>query len=244
MKKITTVLALLGLILGIYFPPEAESAARSQGYQTIPETSFRQIFERFLFNQWGKGKSDIVLSRMKVIGDRPVPPGKISYQLYRKGRTKLKGQVRLAAIIKVDGVVRNRVTLSGWVDVFESVLCASRPIKKGEILNEEDIHLVRRNISHLSSKTLTDMSQVVGMRTKHNLKQDTCIKEWMLEKSPLVDKGDMVTILAESGDLRVTVPGLVLEKGYLGGLIRVQNTMSKKEVHARIINHSTVAVDF
>jgi flagella basal body P-ring formation protein FlgA len=66
----------------------------------------------------------------------------------------------------------------------------------------------------------------------------------MLEKSPIVDRGDMVTILAESGDLRVTVPGRVLERGYLGELIRVQNSMSKKKIYARVINNSTVMVDF
>ena len=54
----------------------------------------------------------------------------------------------------------------------------------------------------------------------------------------------MVTILAESGGLRVTAPGKVLEKGYLGELIRVQNAMSKRQIHARVVNNSTVVVDF
>jgi flagella basal body P-ring formation protein FlgA len=54
----------------------------------------------------------------------------------------------------------------------------------------------------------------------------------------------MVTILAESGDLRVTVPGRVLEKGYKGSLIRVQNVMSKKEIYATVVNGATVTVDF
>ncbi|MEE9611432.1 MAG: flagellar basal body P-ring formation chaperone FlgA, partial [Desulfatiglandales bacterium] len=70
------------------------------------------------------------------------------------------------------------------------------------------------------------------------------LKEWMLERPPIVKRGDMVTILAESGVLRVTVPGRVLEKGYLGELVRVQNAMSKRQIHARVINNSTVVVDF
>lgn len=54
----------------------------------------------------------------------------------------------------------------------------------------------------------------------------------------------MVTILAESGDLKVTVTGMVLERGYLGEVIRVQNLMSKRRIYARVINSSTVMVDF
>ena len=79
---------------------------------------------------------------------------------------------------------------------------------------------------------------------KHTIKEDTCLKEWMVEKAPIVNRGDMVTILAESGDLKVTVPGMVLERGYLGEVIRVQNFMSKRRIYARVINSPTVMVDF
>jgi flagella basal body P-ring formation protein FlgA len=50
--------------------------------------------------------------------------------------------------------------------------------------------------------------------------------------------------MAESDDLKVTVPGRVMEKGYLGELVRVQNAMSKKEIYARVINNLTVMVRF
>jgi len=66
----------------------------------------------------------------------------------------------------------------------------------------------------------------------------------MLERSPILKKGDMVTIVAESDDLKVTVPGRVLEKGYLGELIEIQNVMSRKKIYARVVNSSIVIVDF
>ena len=103
---------------------------------------------------------------------------------------------------------------------------------------------VKRNISHLSSKILTDMDAIIGFMAKHNVKKDTSLKEWMFERFPIVDKGDIVTILAESGDLRVTAPGRVLMKGYEGELVKVQNLMSKKEIYAKVVNGSMVTVDF
>ena len=72
----------------------------------------------------------------------------------------------------------------------------------------------------------------------------TFIKEWMVERPPAVNRGDMVTILAESGGLRVTVPGRTLEKGHLGESIRVQNVMSQKKIYARVVNSNIVKVDF
>jgi len=41
------------------------------------------------------------------------------------------------------------------------------------------------------------MSKAVGLMVKHTIKEDTCLKEWMVEKAPIVSRGDMVTILAE-----------------------------------------------
>ena len=66
----------------------------------------------------------------------------------------------------------------------------------------------------------------------------------MLERPPIVERGDMVMILAESGGLRVTVPGKILEKGYRGQLVQVQNTMSRKNIYAKVIDEATVMVDF
>jgi len=249
--KFVHVMVILACFVGLFFPLGAEGvekknirARADNGYQSISDATFRKIFRDYLCQHLGKEKSDIILSKLKVIGKKPVPAGKIHFQLFQKDKRRLAGYVRLVVIISVNGVVKNKVKLSGWVDVFESVVCARRNLKKGEILEEGDFYLARKNISHLSSNILTDTGKAVGCMAKHAIRKDTCIKEWMLEKPLVVKRGDMVTILAESGNLRVTVPGRVLVKGHMGELIRVQNSMSKKVIYARIIDNSTVSVDF
>ena len=132
---------------------------------------------------------------------------------------------------------RPRGKRHSWKKAGEKATCTSCGLKV-------DIRLIRKNVSHLPSRILTDVGKVVGLMVKHSVKEGTCLKEWNLERSPILQKGDMVTILAESGDLRITVPGRVLEKAYSGGFVRVQNSMSKKEIHARVVNHSTVRVSF
>jgi len=80
------------------------------------------------------------------------------------------------------------------------------------------------------------MDKAEGLRAKHNIKADTCLKEWMLEKAPVVEKGDLITIYAESADLKVTAPGRVLMKGCIGEIIKVQNLMSKMNIYATVVN--------
>lgn len=241
------VIFFLALCLSATAKPAAAKdveAARSQNYQSITEDQLREVFTQFLCRRLGKVKSDVVVSKFKVSGNRPVASGKISIQLFQKNSKRLEGYVKLVAVISVDGVARNKVKLSGWADVFESIVCAARNLKRKEIIKADDVYLARRNISHVSANYLTDISEVTGLMAKHSIKADTSIKAWMLEKSPVVDKGDLVTILAESNGLRITVPGRVLMKGFAGELVKVQNLMSKRKIYAKIINPSTVMVDF
>ena len=251
MNKVKHIMLLLSCFLGICLSAEAEpahkkgsSASKSPNYQSIPEANLLKSFNGYLRDRLGKEGSDLIVSRFKVNDNKPVPSGELGLRLYQNEKKSLQGYVRLIAVVSVNGVVKNKVKLSGWVDVFESVVCAYRNLKKGEVIREDDIYLARTNISRQPPNILTDLKKAVGLMAKNSIRADTSIKEWMLGKSPMVNKGDLVTILAESNGLKVTVPGRILETGYEGKLVRVQNTMSNKQITARVENHSTVTVDF
>jgi len=238
-------------ILGLYSTSMGAAISKSdpdnvspQRFQTIPEDKFREIFQKYLYRNLNNQGCDVIISRLRITGNVPVPDGTISFQEYQKGKRRFEGQVSLIVVVKINDVVKNKVKLSGWVDIFQPVVCASRDLKRGERISKEDLYFVKRNISHISSKILTDMNKIIGFMAKHNVKKDSSLKEWMFEKYPIVDKGDIVTIVAESGDIKVTAPGRVMMKGYADELVKVQNLMSKKEIYAKVVNGSTVAVDF
>ena len=238
-------------ILGLYSTSMGAAISKSnpdnvspQRFQTIPEDKFREIFQKYLYRNLNNQGCDVIISRLRITGNVLVPDGTISFQEYQKGKRRFEGQVSLIVVVKINDVVKNKVKLSGWVDIFQPVVCASRDLKRGERISKEDLYFVKRNISHISSKILTDMNKIIGFMAKHNVKKDSSLKEWMFEKYPIVDKGDIVTIVAESGDIKVTAPGRVMMKGYADELVKVQNLMSKKEIYAKVVNGSTVAVDF
>jgi len=249
-KNICNIFIFL-CILGLYSTSMGAAISKSdldnvspQRFQTIPEDKFREIFQKYLYRNLNNQGCDVIISRLRITGNVPVPDGTISFQEYQKGKRRFEGQVSLIVVVKINDVVKNKVKLSGWVDIFQPVVCASRDLKRGERISKEDLYFVKRNISHISSKILTDMNKIIGFMAKHNVKKDSSLKEWMFEKYPIVDKGDIVTIVAESGDIKVTAPGKVMMKGYADELVKVQNLMSKKEIYAKVVNGSTVAVDF
>jgi len=250
MTRLKYSIIIFGCMLCIFLFPVGTTAAKrntkatTSTYQTLPEAQFQKIFSGYVRKQLGRRGSDVSVSGVKVMGNRPVPAGKVTFQLFRKDQRELGGQVGLTALVRVDGIEARKVRISGWVDVFDSVVCVSRNVKRGEILQEDDLYLSRKNISRLPSTTLTEKGKAIGLMVKHQIRAETPLKEWMLVRAPIVKRGDIVTILAESGGIRVSVPGKILEKGYKGQLVRVQNTMSRKKIYAKVINDATVRVDF
>lgn len=258
MKKNRNVMTIIALLFGICLSPWTKAVQANSSVslnkvsqlsaeasdQTIPEERFREVFHEFVCDSLGKDRSDVVLSRFKVSGNKPVRDGRLDFDIFQKSRGAAKGYVRLIAIVSVDGVAKIEVGLAGWVDVFGDVVCTTRRIKKGEIISENEVHLARKNVSRLSARILTDITPTIGLMARRDIKEGTCLKEWMLEKNPLVERGDIVTILADTGGIRVTVPGVILQRGYQGDLVKIRNSMSKKTIYARIINDSTAIVEF
>jgi len=246
----TIILLTCFLVFGFAF--EVKSFDRAEPSKTgnvsgriIPESLFQEAFSGYINSRLEKENIEIIISKFTVTGNKFLPAGEVSLKVFPKEREEqLSGHVRLTAIVSIDNVPRIEVTLSGWIDVFDSVVCTSRRLNKGNIITGDDIYLAKKNISRLHPNILTDMDKAIGLMLKHDVKENDCLKDGMLQKATIVNRGDMVTILAELGDIRVTAPGRILEKGCLGEYIRVQNTVSRKNINARVVNDSTVMVDF
>ncbi len=221
-----------------------ESVMISRTWQSIQDERFSDLFNGYIAKQFKGREGNFRVGRFKVVGNGPFPDGKISIELVRHTDGRLFGHISLTAIVRVDGKVERRVVLSGWVDRFENVLCTSRSLKRSSIITEDDICMRRRNISRLPYNVLTSKEEVVGKRVKHNLKSNTVMLANMVEEPPLIKRGDRVTIVAESPNLLVTTLGIARNKGGLGDQIRVKNCMNRKEIIARIVNASTVRIEF
>lgn len=212
--------------------------------QTISAARYQQAFKNYVCQRLDKKESDVVVSKIKITGEKPIGAGDVTLKLYQQDQRPLRGNVRLTAIVIVNGIQVNRVRLAGWVDVFDFVVCATRNMKKGETIAMDDVRLVRKNVSRLSDDIVTDIDKAFDRMTRRSVREGQDIKEWMLMIPPVVDRGDLVTIVAESEDIKVTVPGKTMKVGYPGEQIQVLNLMSNKAIFATVVDSSTVKIDF
>jgi flagella basal body P-ring formation protein FlgA len=91
---------------------------------------------------------------------------------------------------------------------------------------------------------ITDPEVVLGKRTRRAIGAKTVLRTNLIESPPLVKRGDVVVIIAESSGFIITTLGQVKKKGRLGESIPVMNYDSKKILYARVLDSSTVKVDF
>ena len=240
---ISALIVLFDLQGGIANALQTNTNNDTQGEQTIAPALFRQALEGFVSQYSGGDAANVVISKFKVLRDVPVPPGNVQIRVIPNRNNKLVEYLRLKAEVRVNGVLQNKVTLCAWLDFFETVVCVSRNLKRGRVIQQEDLYLERRNISGMADDVVLDINQVAGLMLKHNIKAYDILKHWVLKRNPVVKRGDMVTILVQSGGMRITVPGKVLDDGFEGEGISVLNTMSNKKIFARVIDTSTVQVD-
>jgi flagellar basal body P-ring formation protein FlgA len=85
---------------------------------------------------------------------------------------------------------------------------------------------------------------LVGKKLRMTVRAGAPIKSNQLVNVPVIVSGQLVTIIAENAGVRITVSGRARSAGGVGDLIRVQNTVSNKEITARILDASTVEIGF
>ena len=115
-----------------------------------------------------------------------------------------------------------------------------RPVEHGEVLKEADLAVVRRPKSE--GGALTDMSAVVGMAARRQLRPDQPLHAADLMKPEIVARNDTVTIVYQAPGLMLTLSGQAQEAGALGDTIGVLNIDSKRTVQGVISAPGRVTV--
>jgi flagellar basal body P-ring formation protein FlgA len=120
----------------------------------------------------------------------------------------------------------------------------SRPIRRGEVLGPEDVVPQRRDPRSVPPGALMDPSEVMGMRALRSLQSGAVLQRDQWKPVPVVKKGQRVTIVLDTGLMRLVTTGETLEEGGPGERIRVLNTSSRQVVVARVNDAQSVRVEF
>ena len=172
-----------------------------------------------------------------------LPRGKVTYQLERGFNLDSPGKKFISTAISVDGKECGLIRMHGTVHFWAPVVVISQNMSRHKTIEKQDITTHFRDISMLGDGLVTRPELAIGKKLKKSSRPGTVLYSHMLKIPPLVQRGDLVTIMARSGSLQVSAPGEVKNAGAQGDIVQVKNLTSRRLIHARVVDQGLVEVE-
>lgn len=134
------------------------------------------------------------------------------------------------------------IYVAARIDVFGPVLVTRQPLARGARVEADDLELVERNLSNLPYGYYTDPQSVTGQLAKRTIALATVITPPMLQEPNMVKRGERVTIIAESGPLKIRTSGKALNDGKSGDLVRIRTEGSQRIVDGTVVSPGVIKV--
>lgn len=125
------------------------------------------------------------------------------------------------------------------VRVLKPVVTALDPIARNTLLQAQHLRVDYQDEVLLRGDIFSNPSDLVGSRSKRDLRPGQPIRSSQL---CVVCKGDKVSILAQTGGLMLKTDGIAEEDGAFNDNIRVSNLNSGRKISARIVAAGQVQV--
>jgi flagella basal body P-ring formation protein FlgA len=136
------------------------------------------------------------------------------------------------------------VTAKADVEAFEEIVVAARRLWRNRPVAEDDVYLARTEIGRIPAGAIRDPGEVVGKVMNRSIGPNLPVLSQHLAGSKIVKRGRRVTLIAESGGVRVATEGETRENAYVDDAVKVINLASKKTVTGILVDENTVRVDY
>ena len=216
----------------------------TRSYVEIDKPKIEKIVADFIAQNIPQDDRILRIKEIHVPDQVILSKGRITYKVAAPRIRQLMGNCSLAIDFSVNGNSEKRIWTTAKVEVWGPVVVTRKPLGRFKPISEDDIVIQTMDLAELPPNVLNDPEAVLGKRTKRAIGAQVPLRADVIELPPLVKRGDLVRIIVKSRGLKISARGLAKKKGRFGERIPVMNVDSKKVLYARVIDSSTVEVDF
>jgi flagella basal body P-ring formation protein FlgA len=130
------------------------------------------------------------------------------------------------------------------IRAMDWVVTSRRPLKKAQIIHQEDVYLALMDVRKMPKDALTRLESAWGKPMSQSLGANMPIIESNMGELPLIKKGQRITLVASVPGLKITTPGEARQDGYLGKSLKAVNLSSKRDVRGIPLDEHHVSVEF
>lgn len=175
-----------------------------------------------------------------VVPDRPV-----TLDLAPPAGGRFRGNVVLRVIARQtaeDGseIQVGHSVMSCLVKIRQKQLVALKAIRRGELISAANVGLAMVDTTYQLDEGYSGIDEVAGLKAKTYIGADKAVTALMLERPPVIRRGDIVTLVVRSGLVSVNVAAKAMRDAAVGDSIPVEISQSKKQVQGRVMDERTV----
>jgi len=219
------------------------STATTEGGQLIDQQEIRQVLNDYLAEQSQfLPHVDLRFKSLSLPKPYRVPDGQIIHQVI-PAKPGVVGSHRVTLMTRVDGRIVNNQSVRVEIEALADVAVITGSLRRGTILNPEDVELRYQDISRLKAPIFS-LDDLVGKRLKRSVRLGDPLKRDLVEFPPVIKRGEQVIIQARRRGFILTATGLAKQDGSAGEAIRVTNVTSRKEIVCQVVAPGLVRVEF
>lgn len=154
------------------------------------------------------------------------------------------GRFTAVIIVGAGHASQQRAILTGRVFPTVALPVLRRAFNVGEMIRADDIDWANIREDSVRSDVVTDPAQLVGTNPRVRLRAGEPIRQGDTRLPVLVARNATVSIVLETGAMRITVLGRALDEGARGQSVRVTNLQSRQTIEAIVVGPDMVSVPF
>lgn len=195
--------------------------------RTITTGELASVFEEMLFVETGQPHAiSITNSRTSLTAPINTMGSVEVISFDRDARSGLfRAQVRAWS----EGPVE---VISGRAEAVVDLPVLTRPIARGEIISANDITWIRLPASQVRQALVMSEDDLIGMAARRSLRADLPVREFDVEAPSIIERGEVVSLVFQSGTLTLAARARAMESAAEGDLIRFVNLQSNRTVEA------------
>jgi len=190
--------------IGLDFPQRLEVSRKAV---TVTKEKIVAIAAAWVLARVPWDQENVRVAKAQANSAVVLPQGRVAYQVKSPAKLDFLNTIALAVEFLVDGRAVKRAWVTLNLEVIAPVVVVRKPMGRYQPIESQDVTVVLKDLAKLPSGYFPDPAEVSGKRVKRTVYGNTVLRADLVELPPLVKRGDVVTIIAEAGALRVSRPG-------------------------------------
>lgn len=217
------------------------TAANAETPRSLTAEAVGSLLRDYVAQQglWQPSQVEVAVHSIPPI---TLPPGPVKLQIL-KPRAGITPGIQ-SFLVGAEG--KEHPGKTGWaradIQIFDNVMVSARPLAYRESITPEAVRLERRDISTLFTRPFTKMADLTSHQAARAIPANVILTPTMVQMPQVIQPGHLVTLVYDTGRLRVEAQGQALDAGKIGEVVRVKNLSSGEILRGQVVNSRMVTI--